>query len=71
MTTTLLLPGDCRESMRAFLDVDEVQTCITSPPYFGLRDYGHMEQIGLEPTPDEYVANLVDVFHAAVGDLLS
>jgi site-specific DNA-methyltransferase (adenine-specific) len=39
-----------------------VQTCITSPPYFGLRDYGHDGQIGLEPTPDEFVAKLVEVF---------
>jgi DNA modification methylase len=39
-----------------------VHTCITSPPYFGLRDYGHDGQIGLEQTPDEFVAKLVDVF---------
>jgi DNA modification methylase len=35
---------------------------VTSPPYFGLRDYGHDGQIGLEPTPDEFVAALVEVF---------
>ncbi len=39
-----------------------VQTCVTSPPYFGLRDYGVSGQIGLEPTPDAYVAALVGVF---------
>jgi DNA modification methylase len=39
-----------------------VQTCVTSPPYFGLRDYGHDGQIGLEPTPDQFIAKLVDVF---------
>jgi site-specific DNA-methyltransferase (adenine-specific) len=39
-----------------------VQTCITSPPYFGLRDYGCDGQIGLESTPDSFVASLVDVF---------
>ena len=39
-----------------------VQCCITSPPYFGLRDYGHEGQIGLEATPDAYVARLVEVF---------
>jgi DNA modification methylase len=38
------------------------QTCVTSPPYFGLRDYGVDGQIGLEPSPDEYVARLVEVF---------
>lgn len=37
-----------------------VQCCVTSPPYFGLRDYGHPEQIGLENTPAEYVAALVE-----------
>ena len=36
--------------------------CVTSPPYFGLRDYGHDGQIGLESTPDEYVAKMVAVF---------
>ncbi len=35
---------------------------VTSPPYWGLRDYGHADQLGLEPTPEAYVANLVDVF---------
>ena len=39
-----------------------VQCCITSPPYYGLRDYGVTGQLGLEPTPEEYVANLVSVF---------
>jgi DNA modification methylase len=39
-----------------------VQCCVTSPPYYGLRDYGMSGQLGLEPTPEEYVANLVSVF---------
>lgn len=39
-----------------------IQCCVTSPPYYGLRDYGHPRQIGLEPTPEAYIANLVDVF---------
>jgi len=39
-----------------------VQTCVTSPPYWGLRDYGHDRQIGLELTPEQYVAELVEVF---------
>ena len=39
-----------------------VQTCVTSPPYYGLRDYGTPGQLGLEQTPAEYVANMVDVF---------
>ncbi|WP_228068268.1 MULTISPECIES: DNA methyltransferase [unclassified Neisseria] len=40
----------------------KVQTCITSPPYYGLRDYGRTGRIGLEPMVNEYVENLVDVF---------
>jgi len=44
------------------LEAGSVRTCITSPPYFGLRDYGHDGQIGLEQTPDDYVAELVEVF---------
>lgn len=63
--------GDCRESMRALIDAGErVQMCVTSPPYFGLRDYGHDAQIGLEPTVEEYVANMVGVFRL-VRDLLA
>lgn len=47
--------------MRGLAD-NSIHTCVTSPPYFGLRDYGHNGQIGLESTPDEFVAVLVDVF---------
>ena len=57
----MILVGDCIESMRGLPD-QSVHTCVTSPPYFGLRDYGHDGQIGLEPTPDEFVAKLVEVF---------
>jgi DNA modification methylase len=53
--------GDCLEVLRT-LPAASVQCCVTSPPYFGLRDYGHGGQIGLEPTPDEYVAKLTNVF---------
>ena len=45
-----------------FIEDRYVQTCVTSPPYFGLRDYGHEGQIGLEETPGEYVRKLVEVF---------
>jgi len=55
--------GDCRAIMKRWKDEGvKVQTCVTSPPYFGLRDYGHDGQIGLEQTVGEYVANMVDVF---------
>lgn len=55
--------GDCRDTLRRLASEGiRVQTCVTSPPYFGLRDYGVDGQIGLEPTPDEYVARMVEVF---------
>jgi DNA modification methylase len=61
MNTVLF--GDCREGLSTFemLGVT-AQTCVTSPPYYGLRDYGHEGQLGLEETPEQYVAAMVDVF---------
>ena len=55
------LQGDCVEVMRTLPD-ESVQCCVTSPPYWGLRDYGVDGQIGLEKSPDEYVAKMVEVF---------
>ena len=60
MSVKILL-GDCRVRLRE-LSGQSVQTCVTSPPYFGLRDYGMADQIGLEQTPDAFVAELVAVF---------
>ncbi len=56
-----IINADCRDALRAMPDAS-VHCCVTSPPYFGLRDYGHDGQIGLEPTPDEFVAAMVEVF---------
>lgn len=56
-----LLVGDCRESLRSLPD-QSVHCVVTSPPYFGLRDYGVDGQLGLEPTPAEFVAAMVEVF---------
>jgi DNA modification methylase len=53
--------GDCREVL-ASLSADSVDCVVTSPPYWGLRDYGNDGQLGLERTPEEYVANMVAVF---------
>lgn len=53
--------GDCRKVV-AELPGDYVQVCVTSPPYFGLRDYGVDGQIGLEETPEQYVATMVELF---------
>lgn len=56
-----IITGDCLEAMRGMSD-QSAHCCITSPPYFGLRDYGVDGQIGLESSPAEFVAKLVDVF---------
>lgn len=56
-----ILLGDVLERLRELPDCS-VQCCVTSPPYWGLRDYGVEGQIGLEASPDEHVAKLVDVF---------
>ncbi|MCQ1993676.1 MULTISPECIES: site-specific DNA-methyltransferase [unclassified Pseudomonas] len=56
-----ILVGDCIEMMRTLPD-QSVHTCITSPPYFGLRDYGVDGQIGLEASPREFIESLVAVF---------
>lgn len=56
-----LLQGDCLTVLRT-LPAASVQTCVTSPPYYGLRDYGVDGQIGLEETPEAYIARLVAVF---------
>lgn len=62
--------GDCRATMRQWAaDGVKVQMCVTSPPYYGLRDYGHDGQLGLEETPEQYIANMVEVF-ACVWDIL-
>jgi DNA modification methylase len=62
--------GDCRETMRKWAaEGIKAQTCITSPPYYGLRDYGRDGQIGLEETPQMYVDAMVEVFRC-VWDVL-
>jgi DNA modification methylase len=63
--------GDCRDTMRRWVSEGvRVQTCVTSPPYFGLRDYGHEGQIGLEQTPEQYIVAMVEVFRC-VRDILA
>lgn len=61
VSAVTILEGDCLDSLRS-MPAGGVRCCVTSPPYWGLRDYGFAGQIGLEPTPGEYVARLVDVF---------
>ena len=56
-----ILIGDCKELLKTIPE-KSVNCCVTSPPYYGLRDYGVDGQIGLERSPEEYVASLVEVF---------
>ena len=53
--------GDCLEVLKTLPD-ESVHCCVTSPPYYALRDYGMDEQIGRETTPKEYIARLTEVF---------
>jgi DNA modification methylase len=57
----MILIGDVRERLKE-LPEQSVNCCVTSPPYWGLRDYGNDGQIGLEKTPDAFIAELVSVF---------
>jgi len=62
MKTNYTLIGDVREKLKELPD-KSIQMCVTSPPYYNLRDYDNQEnQLGLENTPEKFVANLVEVF---------
>jgi len=56
-----IVQSDAAEALRG-MDAGSVHCCVTSPPYWGLRDYGEADQLGLEPTPDLYVERMVEVF---------
>ena len=56
-----ILCGDATEVLKT-LPSESVNMCVTSPPYYGLRDYGEDGQIGVEQSPDEYIARLTKVF---------
>lgn len=58
-----ILLGDCRIALSS-LPEKSVNCVVTSPPYFGLRDYGVDGQLGLEKTPEEFVSNIIEVFRA-------
>ena len=69
MVVDTILFGDCRETLKEF--DGKARTCVTSPPYYGLRDYGGEDkQIGQEESPEEYIQNLVEVFRS-VRDVLT
>lgn len=61
MKTNYTLIGDVREKLKELPD-KSIQMCVTSPPYYSLRDYGESNQLGLEDTPEEFVENMVEVF---------
>ena len=64
----LVLFGDCRETLKEF--DEKARMCVTSPPYYGLRDYGGEDsQIGQEESPEEYIQNLVKVFQEVRNQL--
>ncbi len=64
-----ILYGDCRHTLKTI--TEKCQVCVTSPPYYGLRNYGNEDdQIGMEQTPEEYIQQLVEVFRS-VRDVLS
>ena len=69
MVVDTILFGDCRETLKEF--DGKARTCVTSPPYYGLRGYGGEDkQIGQEESPEEYIQNLVEVFRS-VRDVLT
>lgn len=61
MSEIKILQGNCLHTL-AQLPEKSINTVVTSPPYWGLRDYGQYDQLGLEETPEKFVENLVDVF---------
>ena len=67
MKDTILF-GDCRETLKQF--DEKARVCVTSPPYYGLRDYGgENNQIGMEQTPEDYVEEMVKVFRLVRDNL--
>ena len=67
MKDTILF-GDCRDTLKQF--DEKARCCVTSPPYYGLRDYGgESKQIGLEQTPEEYIQEMVNVFRLVRDNL--
>jgi len=61
MQVNTIIQGDVREVLKTLPD-KSIHCCVTSPPYYGLRDYGVEGQVGLEETPEEYVENMVEIF---------
>ena len=56
-----IICADALDGLKSLAD-ESVDMCVTSPPYYGLRDYGNEKQIGMEECPQEYVRNLTEIF---------
>ena len=76
MSTDSILIGDCRETLKTLHAqittgiAKRPRMCVTSPPYYGLRDYGgENSQIGMEQSPEEYIQQLVEVFRLVRDNL--
>lgn len=61
MEVNRIILGDCLEVLKTLPD-NSVDCCVTSPPYYALRDYGVEGQIGLEDTPEKFIEKLTEVF---------
>lgn len=61
MNTNIIYNEDCLTGLKGLPDCS-IDCCVTSPPYYGLRDYGVNGQIGLEETPEQYVQKITEVF---------
>lgn len=62
MNINQIYNSECLQGLKSLPD-NSIHCCVTSPPYYGLRDYGNPNQIGLEETPEEYIQKLISVFH--------
>ena len=70
MKTDVIINRDALYALRE-LPSESVNCCVTSPPYYGLRDYGLDAQIGREDTPEQYIDRLVEVFRELRRDILA
>ena len=57
----IIINNDCLETLKELPD-ESINCCVTSPPYYGLRDYGVDNQVGREETPEKYIERLVEIF---------
>ncbi len=66
METNTIIHNDCLAALKDMPD-ESVHCCVTSPPYYGLRDYGIKGQVGREATPEQYITKLTEIFSEVYG----